>query len=591
MEPIYYVRIVRRRLRLVLACAIVGALLGLGSSFLASDSTAPDERYLASHILWENAAVTQAPGAVPVNLTTASLLITRGEVPRTVAEQLDANPIDLLSQIDVVVNGEERTLTIHAVANSPSGAEELADTFAEEGLAALRERDREDIDNQLVVLDGQIADRNADLESQQAELATLPEPEQAAQEREIEATATALAELQAERDRIANTTLPSDRLGTLEQATAIPVTEAQLSTILSNADPQTAGSLSPGFGASTGGGSEPITDNAILRTVLGLLFGLGIGIALAVTLQRFDSKIRNKEEAEEAFGLPVIGEIPALPRGEQDRTTVIAFDAPRSPTAEAYRSLRSSLVFVGHTAPPSDERLPSEYASDDDTDHDDDPPRKAQVILVTSPGPGEGKTTSAANLAAVLAETGYSVLAINCDFRKPRLHKYLRAQDIPRKVVETAIPGVRTITDVVTDSSRLNPAEVVAAQRKVIESARELFDIIVLDTAPLLATNDATDLLGEADLVVVCCRAGKTTRDGAERTVEALKRHEAPVAGCVIVGSDEGPAASYYYYYGDHDAQAGTNGSRANGSNGREPAPEADSTTSVGAVDDASTAG
>ena len=310
-------------------------------------------------------------------------------------------------------------------------------------------------------------------------------------------------------DQVANTALPSDRLGTLEQATAIPVTEAELATILSNADPESAG-VAPGFGNAPAAASEPIADNAVLRTVLGLLFGLGIGIGLAVTLQRFDSKIRNKEEAEEAFGLPVIGEIPALPRSEQDRTTVIAFDAPRSPTAEAYRSLRSSLVFVGHTAPPTDERLPSEYASDDDEPHDDQP-RKAQVILVTSPGPGEGKTTSAANLAAVLAETGYSVLAINCDFRKPRLHKYLRAQDIPRKVVETAIPGVRTITDVVTDSSRLNPAEVVAAQRKVIESARELFDIIVLDTAPLLATNDATDLLGEADLVVVCCKAGKTT--------------------------------------------------------------------------------
>ena len=284
-----------------------------------------------------------------------------------------------------------------------------------------------------------------------------------------------------------------------------------------------------------------------------------------MTLQRFDSKIRNKEEAEEAFGLPVIGEIPGLPRSEQDRTTVISFDAPRSPTAEAYRSLRSSLVFVGHTAPPTDERLPSEYAQRRRAGRrPPEPDRKAQVILVTSPGPGEGKTTSAANLAAVLAETGYSVLAINCDFRKPRLHKYLGAQDIPRKVVETAIPGVRTITDVVTDSSRLNPAEVVAAQRKVIESARELFDIIVLDTAPLLATNDATDLLGEADLVVVCCRAGKTTRDGAERTVEALKRHEAPVAGCVIVGSDEGPAASYYYYYGDRDADGpASNGSGA----------------------------
>jgi Mrp family chromosome partitioning ATPase len=92
---------------------------------------------------------------------------------------------------------------------------------------------------------------------------------------------------------------------------------------------------------------------------------------------------------------------------------------------------------------------------------------------------------------------------------------------------------------------------VVGAQRKVIEVARRHFDVILLDTAPLLTTNDAVEVLSEADLVVVTCRYGRTKREQAELASELLERLSAPVVGVVFVESPDAPQAQYYYYYLD----------------------------------------
>ena len=169
------------------------------------------------------------------------------------------------------------------------------------------------------------------------------------------------------------------------------------------------------------------------------------------------------------------------------------------------------------------------------------------MILVSSAGPSEGKTTTVANLATVFAEADYSVLVINCDFRRPRLHRYLGGSDEARKVVQSDVPGVRMVNNVLS-ASNSNPAEVTAAQRRVIEVARGMFDIILLDTAPLLSTNDASELVGVADVVVLVARAGRTTRPAAERATEVLQRLEATVAGVALLGIRYAPSAQYYYY-------------------------------------------
>ena len=169
------------------------------------------------------------------------------------------------------------------------------------------------------------------------------------------------------------------------------------------------------------------------------------------------------------------------------------------------------------------------------------------VIMVTSASPREGKTSTSANLAAVFAEAGASVLIVNCDFRRPMIHRLLNVEDLPRTVQSTSIPGVKVVTNVLADPNA-NPAQVVAAQRQVIAAARERFDVIILDTAPILTANDAVEVVGSADLVLLIARAEVTTSDKAERMMEVLIRLEAPIGGVVLVASSEAPTDYYYYY-------------------------------------------
>jgi Mrp family chromosome partitioning ATPase len=169
------------------------------------------------------------------------------------------------------------------------------------------------------------------------------------------------------------------------------------------------------------------------------------------------------------------------------------------------------------------------------------------VIMVTSASPREGKTNTSANLAAVFAEAGASVLIVNCDFRRPTIHRLMNVDDVPRTVQSTSVPGVKIVTNVLADPNA-NPSQVVAAQRQVIAAARNRFDVIILDTAPILTANDAIEVVGSSDLVLLIARSEVTTTDKAERTMDILTRLEAPVGGIVLVGSTEG-TSDYYYYY------------------------------------------
>jgi capsular exopolysaccharide synthesis family protein len=243
--------------------------------------------------------------------------------------------------------------------------------------------------------------------------------------------------------------------------------------------------------------------------------------------------------------MAVLAEVPSLSSAQQRQAGILSASAPLSRTAEAYRAVRSSLMFQRAT----------------DTRHHE--PDDALVILVGSAGPKEGKTTTSANLATMFAETGQRVLAINCDFRRPSLHQFFELPNEPRRVFETQVPGLWVVTDVTSGPSGANPAFVVEEQRRLVASARKRFDVIILDTAPMLTTNDATEIMTSADLAVVVCRSGVTTVDGAHRTRELLSRIAAPVSGVVLLGSEASPNDYYYYYSRTRAQQIADTGSPA----------------------------
>jgi capsular exopolysaccharide synthesis family protein len=233
---------------------------------------------------------------------------------------------------------------------------------------------------------------------------------------------------------------------------------------------------------------------------------------------------------------------------------VLTAERPASIVAEAYRNLRTSLTLMAAPRGAVGNETPNERAD-------------VHVILVSSANPGEGKTTTATNLAAAYAEAGHQVLVLDCDFRHPRVGRFLGVEDGPGLsdalgagraavplsdvVVASNVPGVSVVT---SGSPVVNPAELLARGHHVLQEATTLADVVIFDTPPILVINDATELLPLVDTVVLTCRSGRTTVEAAERVRDLLARLGGPVAGIVLVGSTEAPTSRghYYYYSGDN---------------------------------------
>lgn len=262
--------------------------------------------------------------------------------------------------------------------------------------------------------------------------------------------------------------------------------------------------------------------------------GAALGIGWVQFTERLDSRLRRKDDVESVLDLPVLAEIPPLSRRDRRQTGIVSVDEPRSRSAESFRALRSAL----------------DYARAIDVEAGR-ATKGAQVVLVTSGAPSEGKTTTIANLAAVMAEGDRRVLAVNCDFRRPRLHRYLGGPTEAQRLNVTDIPGVQMVTQVTANDGESSPSDVVAAQRRLVERARERFDVILLDTAPILTTNDAAELLGVVDHVVLVVSAGNTKADAAARASELLERRGRPPLGVALVGTRDVPNSSEYYYSDD----------------------------------------
>ena len=209
--------------------------------------------------------------------------------------------------------------------------------------------------------------------------------------------------------------------------------------------------------------------------------------------------------------------------------------APKSIDAEAYRSLRSNI----------------EYSSFDD---------EYRVIVVTSSVAGEGKTTTSGNLAIALAQSGNSVLLVDCDMRKPSIHKKFKisnaagtAELLLRKKLfeEVANKYNENLTIITAGKIPPNPSEMLAsrAMTAFIEEMKKEFKYIILDTPPLQAVTDAQVLSTKADGVLLIVRAGSTKREMVFNSVDLIKKVQGKVIGTVLNGVEN--KKNNYYYYGE----------------------------------------
>jgi capsular exopolysaccharide family len=293
----------------------------------------------------------------------------------------------------------------------------------------------------------------------------------------------------------------------------------------------------------------PFKPKPMLNSLLALLLGTVGGVGLAFFLEYLDNTVRRPEEVETLLGLPTLGVIPRVkagkrgPRQQGGIPEEVAFHSlhhGKSEISEAFRSLRTSLMFS------SPEGMP-------------------KTLLVTSPGPNEGKTTVAINLATVLAQSGERVLLIDADLRKPRLHKLFGKPQIPgltQCIADRQLSGAVCVHDTEVDGLFVltsgtippNPAELLAPgrMREVLDEVGQPFDYVILDTAPVLGLADVLVLSRVSQGVAMVAAGGDTTKQGLKYAVKRLRQVHAPLLGVVLNAvSVESPDYAYYtgYYY------------------------------------------
>ncbi len=273
------------------------------------------------------------------------------------------------------------------------------------------------------------------------------------------------------------------------------------------------------------------------RTVMGFAVGTAVGFAVAVLLGRLDRKIRTREQAEEVMGMRARVAIPRV--RDERRNRVVVTRGRHDLLSDSYRTLRNVVSFVLGGLEPVD---------------------RARIALVVSPGPGDGKTSLAVNLAAAFVERGQQTIAVNTDFRRPTMMRAftddrvlplpffledLDKVDSGLLLYETENPLLHLV-----DLSTLGSAsELARATARLLPRLAQRADAIVVDTSPVGATAEVLELVPVADVIIVVARVGHTQIAAAEKTIGILR--DLTTVPMLLVVTGVKPERTGYDVYGD----------------------------------------
>jgi succinoglycan biosynthesis transport protein ExoP len=289
---------------------------------------------------------------------------------------------------------------------------------------------------------------------------------------------------------------------------------------------------------------RPISHRS-LYTMLAALVSAVVALGIAFLFEYLDNTIKSSDDVSRVLGLPTLGAIGRLAKGEDELVMVAQ---PRSPVAETFRMLCTNIRFLGMDKP-------------------------LRVLLVTSPAPREGKSFAAANLAAAMAQTGLRVAIVDADLHCPRLHQLFglefpingKGRSAPVGLTGSLMTGytdgrlcsTQTEGLMVLPSGELppNPVEMMGSQRlrKLLDDLAQQVDVVVIDTPPVLAVADVVALAPAVDGVLLVVQAGLTPRASARRAADSLRQVGANLIGVVLnaVSPDQGGYYDYDKYYQD----------------------------------------
>lgn len=299
--------------------------------------------------------------------------------------------------------------------------------------------------------------------------------------------------------------------------------------------------------------SNPIGPNHNRNILLASFLGLGLALLISFSMEFLDNTLKTIDEIEK-YDLSVLGIIPAIGKPVKNKKRrgnklniidssltlkrrLITKEDPKSPISEAYRSLRTSMLFSSS--------------------------KKVRSILVSSAGPGEGKTTTVANLAITYANLGKKTILVDTDLRRPVVHKVFnlerepgvtnflagQTEDISTLIKETEVDNLSIITSGVIPP---NPSEMLGSHKMIdlVKTLEHEWDMVLFDSPPLVAVTDANMFSQEIDTIVLVVKVGQTDKKAFQHTISNLRNINAPLSGIIMNAvTNKSSYGSYYYYY------------------------------------------
>ena len=307
---------------------------------------------------------------------------------------------------------------------------------------------------------------------------------------------------------------------------------------------------------------SPVTPRTRQNILMGAILGTVLAGALAIALESMKDTVRFPEEVTRRFGVASLGTIFKWPTSEIDPGSLVLWDAPSSGYAEAFRQIRANLQFAAASSP-------------------------GNTILVSSPAPGEGKSTVVANLALAIAQSGRRIVVVDGDLRRPSIHTFFSGverepglsnylaelePDLSAVTYSGVVDGVQVIPSGPTPP---NPAELLGSPRMsgLLAQLSKEFDTVLVDSPPLLPVSDGTVLAAQLDSALLVVDAYGTRTGSLDASLDGLKNVKIHLLGVVINKLKRRrfgygypyPYYQYYYSYKEYYAQQdepGVNGTR-----------------------------
>lgn len=557
MELLEYWKIIQRRLWLIILLIV---LAGSGAAYYTSRQV---DRYSTSTTLFINPG--QVSPLVPGQLAGSSLINTYTELMRTrsfierVAAEID-NPTIAAGIIQGALSTQyvqnTQFFRIAATHTNPEIAQQIANTTAQVLIASeIRRQEAQQAQIE--------AQRNQQTNAERIRLEQLisaVEIELAYYDDEIQQREQQVLDLQ---DEPVSSERTREQQQLFEELAGLRYTRLDVLRQLTNALARRA-ELGRVVAAETASDTAVVVDEALLptsplprddlqRILLAMGVALVMGVGLSFLLEYIDYTVKTPEALGEIYGLPVQGVIATTPRKylKKQGGALVSLANSRSLTAESFRALRTGVQVSGLRKP-------------------------LQSLLVTSAGPGEGKTFVAANLAVSLAQSGSRVILVDTDLRKPRLHHVFelpqdtgftnlvvnQGHNLADGLHKTATKNLRVMTCGVVPP---NPAELLESQRArdLMRQLSEEADIVIYDSPPAATVTDAAIIAQRVDAVLHVVWAGHTRVNHVLRCKAILEHVDATILGTVL-NQVQTEALGYYSYYAYgyyHEDESGRNGS------------------------------